>query len=237
MFSNKSEEELKILKEQRINEIKLIDIELKKLKENKKSKNKNSSSSDDRAQQTASILDQQNSVLEMFFGSGATSSSSATLTPQRSTIETDEKDDKIKKLDDLKKTQLASYMQKEEIAFKTSDSKDDLIEKIRNANKVRLCLEFFNNPQSQTHSSSSNKEREESKKVTKEVQSKNKKVESTKVEKSDRITSIEDCTKVILTKFMKDNNIAFKTSETKDDLIEKIRSENKVRLCLEFANS
>ncbi len=234
MFSNKSEEELKILKEQRINEIKLIDIELKKLKENKKSKNKNSSSSDDRAQQTASILDQQNSVLEMFFGSGATVS---TPNSQSSTTETEEKDDKIKKLDDLKKTQLASYMQKEEIAFKTSDSKDDLIEKIRNANKVRLCLEFFNNPQSQTHSSSSNKEREESKKVTKEVQSKNKKVESTKVEKSDRITSIEDCTKVILTKFMKDNNIAFKTSETKDDLIEKIRGENKVRLCLEFANA
>jgi hypothetical protein len=58
---------------------------------------------------------------------------------------------------------------------------------------------------SKVSSSNSNNEREEPRKATKVEQSTNRKVASKKEEKSERITSIDDCKKSILQEFMNKN--------------------------------
>ncbi len=236
MFKNRTEADLVQIRSRLVNELKEIDAELKILKEQKKrSKSAVSKTTTD----TTSIFDSSNAILDMFFGQSTTTTSSPTT---NSTSNSNERE--YKKLEDLTKEQLKSCLRHIDVSFKTSDSKDDLMQKIRTVSKVNTCLDYMNNQNgtasaaaaSNASSSTSNNVREESRKTTKVEQSANKKVASKKEEKSERISSIEDCKKAILQEFMNKNDIKFKSSDNKDDLIQKIRDENKVRLCLDYVN-
>jgi hypothetical protein len=237
MFRNRTEAELVQIRSRLVNELKEIDAELKVFREQKKKKNsKNDTSASN------SIFDSPNAILDMFFGQAtATNASPSVSTTTSNSSSLNERE--YKKLEDLNKEQLKSCLRHIDISFKTSDSKDDLMQKIRNVSKVNTCLDYINQngtasaaAASNVSSSISNIVREEPRKATKVEQSVNKKVASKKEEKSERITSIDDCKKAILQDFMNKNDIKFKTSDNKDDLIEKIRNENKVRLCLDFVN-
>jgi hypothetical protein len=235
MYRNKSETELIAARTRLIHEIKEIDAELKVLKEQKKKKNSSNE------QNTTSLFDTPNAILDMFFGnSEATNSGSSVSQSSGSSSSSNSNSREYKKLEDLTKEQLKECLRHIDVSFKTSDSKDDLMQKIRTASKVNNCLDYMNQrggaAAAAASSSVSNNTREDSRKTTKVEQSTNKKVASKKEEKSERITSIEDCKKAILQEFMNKNDIKFKSSDNKDDLIQKIRDENKVRVCLDYVN-
>ncbi len=222
----RSETELLNIRSRLVNELRDIEAELRMVREQKKKK----------SEETTSMFDSSNAILEMFFGN-----SDSPTTTIVSSSQSNERE--FKKLEDLTKEQLKTCLRHIDISFKTSDSKDELMQKIRNVSKVNTCLDYINQngtasaaAASNVSSSISNIVREEPRKATKVEQSTNKKVASRKEEKSELISSIEDCKKAILQEFMNKNDIKFKSSDNKDDLIQKIRDENKVRLCLDFVN-
>lgn len=247
MFSTQqSEADLLSRRSRLVNEIKEIDNLIKQLKLQKKKKSETEST----AASNSTIFDSPNAILDMFFGNGtndsissASSRSSSSVAASAVAASAASAGKEYKKLEDLTKEQLKECLRHIDVSFKTSDSKDDLMQKIRTASKVNNCLDFMNQKGSASaaavsnlSSLLSNNTREDSRKTTKVEQSTNKKVASKKEEKSERITSIEDCKKAILQEFMNKNDIKFKSSDNKDDLIQKIRDENKVRVCLDYVN-
>jgi hypothetical protein len=224
----RSETELLNIRSRLVNELRDIEAELRMVREQKKKK----------SEETTSMFDSSNAILEMFFGNSDSPTTTIVSSSQLNERE-------FKKLEDLTKEQLKTCLRHIDISFKTSDSKDELMQKIRNVSKVNACLDYINHSQngvasaaaaSNVSSSMSKTVRDESKKTIKTEQSANRKVASKKEEKSERISSIEDCKKAMLQEFMNKNDIKFKSSDNKDDLIQKIRDENKVRLCLEYVN-
>ncbi len=246
MFSiQQSEADLLSRRSRLVNEIKEIDTQIKQLKLQKKKKSETESASASAGASNSTIFDSPNAILDMFFGNGTNDSilSAPSRSSSSAAASAASAGREYKKLEDLTKEQLKECLRHIDVSFKTSDSKDDLMQKIRTASKVNNCLDFMNQKGSASaaaasnlSSSTSNNTRDESRKSTKVEQSTNKKVASKKEEKSERITSIEDCKKGILQEFMTRNDIKYKSSDNKDDLIQKIRDENKVRACLDYVN-